>query len=583
MKSSAVLLALLSGLVSAGVAQVRAASGTGTGTSTGTDAIASTNTNTKTTPPWAQPPKSQSRSACRCFPGDACWPSAATWKSFNDTVGGRLIATVPLASPCHHDAFAPYDAGACQSLQAQWFSPALHEESPSSIMAPYFTNNSCNPFLPPDAPCVVGSYVSYSVNVAGPQDVARTLWFANYFNIRIVVKNTGHDYSGKSTGAGAIGIWTHNLAGVSFVDYQSDGYTGKAVRAAAGVQMSQVYDSASAVGLAVVGGESASVGYVGGYTQGGGHSAMSSRYGLAADQVLEWEVVDGRGRILKATPKENPDLYWALCGGGGGTYGVVTSMTSKAYPDVPVVGANVSFASAGVTQDQFYDVLSTFQASLPDIVDAGAMAVWFFSNESFALSPVTAPGLTEDKVKQLLKPLTDKLDSYNMTYGELLPEPTPPPPPLHTASSLPPSKKILTTFTYSLCCHHVPWIQRSVQCPGGQAARWRWSIWQSPYSTLCRQGQECRPDGRVSLHQPARRPSGGTRNERVQKGCWAGPQRRQPGVARHAYSQHHSDVSFSCFPPSIGTEALYPLHEDVLLIRRAKKTDLMTTPYRCRT
>ncbi|PHH81676.1 hypothetical protein CDD82_209 [Ophiocordyceps australis] len=365
-------------------------------------------------PPWTQPSRAQPSAACRCLPGDKCWPSPSTWEAFNATIGGRLIATVPLAAPCHGSAPS---SSACAALRASWFTPQLHMESPSSIMAPYFTNNSCNPFLPPDAPCIIGSYVSYSVNVSEPLHVSRTIWFATYFNIRLVIKNTGHDFSGKSTGAGAIAVWTHNLKASAIVDYHSTNYTGKAIRVGAGVQMMDAYSLASANRLAIVGGGASTVGYAGGYTQGAGHSPLASRYGLAADQVLEWELVDGRGRILKASSSVNPDLYWALSGGGGGTYGVVTSMTSKAHPDVPVVGAQIAFTNAGITQHRFYHLMSVFQQSLPAMVDAGAMAIWFFNSTFFSLSPLTAPGLSPQKVEQLLSPLRKQLQAFNVSHA----------------------------------------------------------------------------------------------------------------------------------------------------------------------
>ncbi|KAI8950474.1 FAD/FMN-containing isoamyl alcohol oxidase MreA [Xylaria longipes] len=367
--------------------------------------------------PWAQPNQTASSIKCRCSPGDKCWPSASVWDAFNATIGGRLIATTPLAAPCHNSAFGLYDAIECANLQAAWLTPDLHEESPSSVMAPYFANSSCNPFLPAASPCIVGTYVSYSVNVSQPMDIARALWFATYFNIRVVIKNTGHDYNGKSTGAGAIGLWTHNLKEIEIIDYKSVNYTGKAIKVGAGVQVEEAYAAASARGLAVVGGECPTVGYAGGYTQGGGHSALSSKHGLAADQVLEWEVVDGRGRLLKANPSVNPDLYWALCGGGGGSFGVVTSMTSKAYQDIPITGANISFTSAGISQDRFYNVVEVYLKSLPVIVDAGAVTVSFLSNETFAVSPLTAPGLSPKEVYRLLSPLTSELEKYNISYN----------------------------------------------------------------------------------------------------------------------------------------------------------------------
>ena len=188
----------------------------------------------------------------------------------------------------------------------------------------------------------------------------------------------------------------------------------------AGVQGFEAYAAADANGLSIVGGECPTVGIAGGYTQGGGHSALASKYGLAADQTLEWEVVDGTGRVLRASQDENHDLYWALSGGGGGTYGVVISLTSKAHPDIPVSGANLTFTNQGVSQDDFYSAVSAYHASLPAIVDAGVMSIWIFTNTSFAISPMTGPGVTAAKLRQLLQPLTDTLENLSINYTHTL-------------------------------------------------------------------------------------------------------------------------------------------------------------------
>jgi len=54
---------------------------------------------------------------CKCFPGDACWPSEKEWSKFNQTVNGRLIKNIPLGSPCHDPT---YDAALCETLTSQW-------------------------------------------------------------------------------------------------------------------------------------------------------------------------------------------------------------------------------------------------------------------------------------------------------------------------------------------------------------------------------------------------------------------------------------------------------------------------------
>ena len=201
---------------------------------------------------------------------------------------------------------------------------------------------------------------------------------------------------------------------IEIMDYKSSRYNGKAIKIGAGAQGLEVYKAAHAQGLSVVGGECPTVGLAGGYTQGGGHSALSSKYGLAADQTLEWEVIDGTGEYHKASRTENSDLFWALSGGGGGTYGVVMSMTSKAHEDIPVSGANLTFTSEGISQDDYYEAVSTYHATLPAIVDAGAMSVRYFTNTSFTISPLTAPGVTAVDLRHLLTPFLNKLEQLGI-------------------------------------------------------------------------------------------------------------------------------------------------------------------------
>lgn len=224
-------------------------------------------------------------------------------------------------------------------------------------------------------------------------------------------------YSGKSTGAGSLAIWTHNLKSIDFVDYSSAYYTGKAIKMGAGVQGFEAYGAGNKVGFSVTGGECPTVGLAGGYTQGGGHSALASKYGLAADQTLEWEVVTGTGDFITASPTKNSDLYWALSGGGGGTYGVVYSLTSKAHTDVPVSGANLTFYSEGVSTDTFYAAVSAWHANLPKIVDAGAMTVYYISSAEFQLTPFTGPGISASYAKELLQPFLDSLNDLGIDYN----------------------------------------------------------------------------------------------------------------------------------------------------------------------
>lgn len=281
-------------------------------------------------------------------------------------------------------------------------------------MAPFF--GSCDPFSPISAPCTIGNLVQYAVNISEPEHVIKTLSFANQHNIRFVVRNTGHDYLGKSTGMGALAVWMHNLKNIEIKDWKDSYFTGKAAKLGAGVQGIEAFETAHKYGLRIVGGECPSVGLAGGYSQGGGHSALSSRYGLGADQVLEWEVIDGTGRFLVANREQNSDLYWALAGGGGGTYGIVWSMTSKAHPDGIVSGLNLTFSATDISTETFFQAVELYNAHLPSIVDEGVMSLNFLTSTSFTIAPMTGPDIPLGKLETLFQPIRDGLDKLGIKY-----------------------------------------------------------------------------------------------------------------------------------------------------------------------
>ncbi|KAJ5506052.1 FAD linked oxidase N-terminal [Penicillium expansum] len=352
-------------------------------------------------------------SNCRCMPGDSCWPSLIDWARFNTSIGGRLVDTQPLGQPCH-DPF--YTASECNELKQQWTHPELHDASSSSIMSAAVANETCDAFTPRSKPCTLGAMVRYAVNASSPDDFVQTIRFSQERNIRLVIRNTGHDYAGKSTGAGALSIWTHSLKEIDFLNYTSAHYTGPAVRMTAGIQGTDINPAAHKKGLVIVGGECATVGPVGGFTQGGGHSALSSRFGLAADQVLEWEVVDGMGRLLTASPTQNPDLYWALSGGGGGTFGVVYAVTVKTFPDFAVTGVVLQFENKDPSSNRFFEAVGHYHRHLPTYTSAGGMAIAQITNTSFLLTPLTLPAYTAAATKKLLGPFLQDLHKLNITY-----------------------------------------------------------------------------------------------------------------------------------------------------------------------
>lgn len=290
-------------------------------------------------------------------------------------------------------------------------------------MAPFFANQSCDPFQPRTGPCVLGTYVRYSVNATGSDDVIATVNFARESNIRFIIRNTGHDYIGRSTGAGALAIWTHYMKDIEPLSWSDDSYSGPAFKLGAGVQGFEALDAASALGLVVLTGMCPTVGLTGGHVQGGGHSALSASFGLAADNTLSFEVVTAGGELVTADRTQNTDLYWALSGGGAGNYGVVISMTVRAHPEAPVSGATFSLAAGeNVTDDQVFQAVDIFHDSIEAIEDQGVHAVYTFGTGSLNILAMTAYNKTQDEFGPIMAPFLAALNSagipYNITFSE---------------------------------------------------------------------------------------------------------------------------------------------------------------------
>ncbi|KAI1264013.1 hypothetical protein F5Y18DRAFT_392247 [Xylariaceae sp. FL1019] len=357
---------------------------------------------------------------CKYIPGDSGWPGAHQWAELNSTVQGRLIATIPLASVCH--ASGPYasrfNPSACAALKPLWDYSQVHFEDPASIMAGWF-QQSCNPFSPSNTTCTLGDFAAYSIKVDGVDDVIAGIQFAKKNNVRLVIKNTGHDATGKSTGKGSLSLWMQGLKERTIVpDYQSTYYRGPALKLGAGVLGYEAYETANSEGYRAVGGNCPSVGIVGGYSQGGGHSLLGSVYGMAADNILEWEVVTAEGAHVIASPSKNADLYWALSGGGGGTYGVVVSMTTRLHPDGPIGRGYLAFDNKTVGSDRFWSAVGVFNNMLPGMLDAGNITIAYsLANNVFGIYNIAADGRNAEQVRSILNPFLDQLDALGVPYN----------------------------------------------------------------------------------------------------------------------------------------------------------------------
>lgn len=118
--------------------------------------------------------------------------------------------------------------------------------------------------------------------------------------------------------------------------------------------------------------ESQSVGCLGGWMQGGGHSPATHDFGLGADQVLEAQVVLASGRLVTASPCEYSDIFFAIRGGGPSSYGIVVSTVIKAYPTNKVAAQILGFAPLTANDSSaFMDALAIVHQNYPNLSDSG--------------------------------------------------------------------------------------------------------------------------------------------------------------------------------------------------------------------
>ncbi len=144
---------------------------------------------------------------------------------------------------------------------------------------------------------------------------------------------------------------------------------GAAITAGSGSQMMEIYEATAKINHTVVGGNGRTVA-LGGFISGAGHSLLAPRYGLAADRVLEMEVVTPKGEILTLNECQNTDLFWAMRGGGGSTFGVLTSVTSMLVPSPKVV--NLDIIMAALSEDPTaFDWITYLVRQFPSFVDQG--------------------------------------------------------------------------------------------------------------------------------------------------------------------------------------------------------------------
>jgi FAD/FMN-containing dehydrogenase len=184
-----------------------------------------------------------------------------------------------------------------------------------------------------------------AVAAESARDVAAAVDIARKHGIRLVVKGGGHSYFGNSNAADSLLVWTRRMDSVELHDaFRCAGApdTSAAVPAVsigAGAIWGRVYRRVAVEGGRYVqGGGCLTVG-VAGFVQGGGFGSLSKQFGTGAGNLLEAEVVTADGQVRTANRFRDPELFFALRGGGGGTFGIVTRLTLMTHPLPPTIGA----------------------------------------------------------------------------------------------------------------------------------------------------------------------------------------------------------------------------------------------------
>ena len=198
------------------------------------------------------------------------------------------------------------------------------------------------------------------VMAEGPADIVAAVRLARDEGLGVGVMVTGHGVAAPADGG--VLINTSRMKGVR-VDPET-----QTARVEAGAKWADVVPEAAAHGLAGLQGSTSHVGVVG-YTMGGGFGWLGRKYGFAADSVKEADVVTADGELVKASAHENADLFWALKGGGG-NFGIVTSLEFALYPITHVYGGNLFYPVERA--EEVLELYSRWAEDLPDEVTSAA-------------------------------------------------------------------------------------------------------------------------------------------------------------------------------------------------------------------
>ena len=276
----------------------------------------------------ADPPAIAPQLVPRVRPGDALWPSQDRWQALARQVGDALIGVHSPLDTCLREP----SSDACTRLFKAMKNPYFLGDEVALTQTLGWVDAW---FSKPSV---------YAVAARHTADVVAAVNFARQHRLRLAVKGGGHSYQGTSNAADSLLVWTRRMADVRLHEaFVAQGCSGtapsRAASVGAGALWSHVYDAVTTRGGGYVqGGGCLTVG-VAGLVQSGGFGSFSKAFGTAAGNLLEAEVVTADGNVRIANACLNPDLFWALKGGGGGALGIVTRLTLRVHALPETFGA----------------------------------------------------------------------------------------------------------------------------------------------------------------------------------------------------------------------------------------------------
>jgi FAD/FMN-containing dehydrogenase len=356
-------------------------------------------------PLWPRPLFAAS-SIRRVRPSDQGWPSKEAWQRLNDAVGGNLN---PVDFPLNACLSSSQSAD-CKALFANLKNPYYIGDNPGITQTLSWV----------DAWATKPSV--YAVAARNADDIAAAVNFARDHNLRLVIKGGGHSYQGTSNAPDSLLIWTRHMHDIGIQpDFVPRGCQAthapqRAVTVGSGTIWQQAYDAVTTkAGAYVQGGGCTTVG-VAGLIQSGGFGSFSKHYGMAAAGLLEAEVVGGDGKVRVANACTNSDLFWALKGGGGGTFGVVSKLTLRVR-DLPEFAGGANFIVKASSDEAYRRLVRHFVGFYREALfnDHWGEQAHFSDDNKLEISMVHL-GLDTEQSRKVWKPFLDWLAQSSAAY-----------------------------------------------------------------------------------------------------------------------------------------------------------------------